>query len=170
MRPTSGTPHPSVYAEAGAVLDAAAGDERPDALGADLLAVLVVVVAPVGVEPVGPASGPTTTAAYRRDGVEQRQQLGDVVAVGASQRHGQGHAAAVGDQVVLGARSGAVDRARTGLGPPFTALIDEESTAARDQSNAPAACNFASSRSCNRGQTPASFQSRSRRQQVMPDP
>jgi hypothetical protein len=58
--------------------------------------------------------------------------LGDVVAVRAGQRHGHGHAAGVGDQVVLGARPGAVDRARPRFGPPFTALADEESTTARD--------------------------------------
>lgn len=70
--------HPPVHAQAGTVLDAAAGDERPDALGTDLPAVGVVVVAPVGVDPVRSAPGTSAMAAYRRDGVEQRQQLGDV--------------------------------------------------------------------------------------------
>ncbi|PWK84461.1 hypothetical protein C8D88_10876 [Lentzea atacamensis] len=159
---------PAVHAQSGTVLDAAAGDERPDVLGADLFAVLVVGA--VGVHPVGSVPRVATPAAYQRDGVEQWYQVGDVVAVGAGQCHGQGHAAAVGDQVVLGARPGAVDRARTGFGPPFTVLTDEESTAARDQSNVPTDCKFASSSSCSRGHTPASAQSRSRRQHVMPDP
>ena len=90
-----------------------------------------------------------------------------LVPVGVTAR---GNGAAVGDQVVLGAPSGAVDRARPGCGPPFTALIDEESTAARDQSNAPATCNFTGGSSCNCGQTATSFQSRDRRQQVIPAP
>ena len=44
---------PAVDAQAGPVLGAAAGDDRGDAQGADLDPVAVVVVAPVGVDPVG---------------------------------------------------------------------------------------------------------------------
>ncbi|MGW4864214.1 hypothetical protein ACWEO6_23405 [Streptomyces sp. NPDC004291] len=47
-RPAVGAPKVSVDAEAGAVRDAASGDDRFGALGPDEAAVLVVVVAPVG--------------------------------------------------------------------------------------------------------------------------
>ena len=47
---------PSVHAQSGTVLDTAAGDEWPDALGTNLFAVLVVVVGTVGVDPVRPVS------------------------------------------------------------------------------------------------------------------
>ena len=47
---------PSDCAEAGAVFDAAAGDDGCDAAGADQAPVLVVVVAAVGIEPPGPAA------------------------------------------------------------------------------------------------------------------
>jgi hypothetical protein len=59
---------------------------RGDAAGADQAAVLVVVVAAVGVEPARPAPGLADRAADRWDDVEQRDQLGDVVAVAAGQR------------------------------------------------------------------------------------
>ena len=56
------------------------------------------------------------------------------------------------------------------FGPPFMARKCEQSITARDQSSAPAACSSASMFSCSRVQTPALFQCRSRRQQVMPEP
>jgi hypothetical protein len=64
------------------VVDAAAGDERGDAAGADQAAVLVVVVAAVGVEPARAASWLADQAADRWDGVDQRDQVGDVACGG----------------------------------------------------------------------------------------
>ncbi|GAA1294182.1 hypothetical protein GCM10009634_48150 [Saccharothrix xinjiangensis] len=90
--------------------------------------------------------------------------------VAAGENHGEWDARSVGDQVVLGARSTAVNRARSGLRPPFSARTWEESTTARDQSILLAARNSARSKRCSRCHTPASFQSRNRRQHVIPDP
>jgi len=92
------------------------------------------------------------------------------VSVAAGQRDGERDAAGVGDDVVLRARLAAVDRARTGFGPPLSARMWEPSITALDMSNCPAPRRRASSISCNRCHTPASFQSRSLRQQVIPDP
>lgn len=96
--------------------------------------------------------------------------MGDVVAVAAGQRRGEGDAGRVGDDVVFRAWLAAVDRARTGFGPPLSARTWEPSITARDMSNCPAARSLPSSTSCSRCHTPASFQSRNRRQQVMPEP
>ena len=82
-------------------------------------------------------------------------QLGDVVPVAAGQRGGQRDAAGIGDHVVLRARPGPVNRAGTGLAPPFSARTCDPSAAARDQSITPAACSRASSTSCSRCHTPA---------------
>jgi hypothetical protein len=63
------------------VRDSAAGDARADAAGAEQAAsVLVEVVAAVGEQLAGLASGLPTPSADRRYRIEQRQQLGDVVA------------------------------------------------------------------------------------------
>ena len=159
--------HPPVGAQARAVLGPAAGDQRGDALVPDLPAVLVVVIAAVGVGRVRP---PPRAAADRRDRLDQRHELGDVVAVPAGQGDRQRDAVRLGDQVVLRARLGAVDRARSCFGPPFIALMCELSITALDQSSAPAAFSSASSASCSCCQTLASCQSRSRRQHVIPDP
>lgn len=53
-------------------------------------------------------------------------------------------------------------------GPPFIARMWLESTAAREKSSRSAARSSESSSSCRCCQTPASFQARSRRQQVIP--
>jgi hypothetical protein len=76
----------------------------------------------------------------------------------------------VGDQVVLRAGPAPVDRRRARMAPPFNALTWEESTTQRDQSSLAAAFSSASRTSCSRCHTPASFQSRRRRQHVMPEP
>ena len=87
LEPGEGAFHrPADGAQAGAVLYAAAGDEGCDAADTDQSAVLVVVVAAVGGEPAWPATGLADSAADRWDGVEQRDQLSDVVAVAAGER------------------------------------------------------------------------------------
>jgi len=56
---------------------------------ADLIAVGLVVVAAVGVEVPGTLQWLAALAADRRDGFDQRDQPGDIVAVATGQRHGQ---------------------------------------------------------------------------------
>ena len=101
---------PAVSAQARAVGHAAAGDARGDAAGAELAAVLVVVVAAVGEQLPWSTSGSAASAPDRRDRVDQRDQLGDVVAVASGQGDRQRDAAGVADQVVLGTGTTAVDR------------------------------------------------------------
>ena len=69
--------HPALLAQSGAVGDATTGDPRSDAALPELSAVAVVVLAAVG--------GQLAAAPDRRHGVDQRDELGDVVAVAAGQ-------------------------------------------------------------------------------------
>ncbi len=160
---------PALSAEAGAVGDAAAGDPRCDAAGAQHPPVLVVVVAAVGEQFPRSPTGSAASAADRWHGVDQRDHLGDVIAVAPGQGDRKGDAAGVADQVVLGARAPAVDRGRSDMVPPLRARTCEPSTAQRSRSSSPSARSWASSSSCSAGQTPASVQSRNRRQQVTPE-
>ena len=112
---------PAVAAEAGAVLGLAAGDHRLDAALPDQPAVLVVVIAAVGDDTVGPPSRSAEASAYRRHPVEQRDQLGDVVAVAAGERPRQRQAAPVYEEMLLAAAAAPVDRTRGGLRTPFFA-------------------------------------------------
>jgi hypothetical protein len=70
--------------------DATAGDARGDPAFAQLAPVVVVVVAAVGVELPRLAPWSPAPAADRGHGVDQRDELGDVVAVAAGQGHRQG--------------------------------------------------------------------------------
>jgi hypothetical protein len=138
--------------------------KRADALGLHQGAVLVMVVAAVREHLDRPPPGPAAAAGHRRDRLDQRDELGDVVAVAAGQRDRQRDTLAVGDHGML----------RSGAGPVLGALLGsrtcELSAADLAQSMASAALSLASSTSCNRCHTQASCQSRSRRQHVIPDP
>lgn len=79
----------------------AAGNRRHDASIADLVTVDLVVIVTVRKHGVGLAARTPDTAADRRDGVEQGQQLGDVITVAAGQQDRERGAVPVGDQVVL---------------------------------------------------------------------
>jgi hypothetical protein len=113
--------HPPVGAQPRTVLDTTPGDDRLDPGGSDLRAVLVVVIAAVGVERVRAAAWPSASAPYGRDRLDQGHELGDVVTVSAGQRHRQRDTVPFGDQMVLGAGAGTVDRTRPGFGPPLRA-------------------------------------------------
>ena len=71
MQPGEGAfDDPADGAEPGSVLGLAAGDHRFDSALADEAAVLVVVVATVGDDLVGPPTGPSDGAPHGRHGVE----------------------------------------------------------------------------------------------------
>ena len=112
---------PAVSAQAGAVLGLAAGDLGFDPALPELAAVLVVVVAAVAGQPVGAVAWPADLAAHRRDTLDERDQLRDVVAVATREPPGERDPRGVDEEVVLGARSAAVNWARARRAAPFFA-------------------------------------------------
>jgi hypothetical protein len=112
---------PADTAESGAVLGLATSDLRRDAAGTEFAAVLVVVVAAVGGDALGPSAWAADLAAHRWDALDERDELGDVVAVAAGQRPGERDPARVYEQVMLGAVPGSINRARARRGAPFFA-------------------------------------------------
>lgn len=94
---------PALAPNAGAVLDAAPRDDGLDVAFPEQSAVLVVVIAAVGEHEIGlltrPADLPRNGPAVQH--VQQRQQLGDVVAVAAGQRDGEGNPGRVDQKMVL---------------------------------------------------------------------
>ena len=80
---------PAVAAKPGAVLGLAAGDLVLDASLTELAAVLVVVVASIGSDAFGATAWPADLAAHRRHTVDERNQLGHVMAVAARDRPGK---------------------------------------------------------------------------------
>ena len=111
-----------------------AGDLVDNPPGPHETPVLVVVIATVGDHAAGAMAGPAGWAVYVWDRVYQRDQLGDVVAIGRGRRPRKQSPPGVGQDVVLDTRPPAVDRARPEPGTPFFAWTYEESTIARDQS------------------------------------
>jgi hypothetical protein len=111
---------PALLAQPGAVGDAAAGDEGLDAARPQDAPVLFEVVAAVAQQPVGLLARP---AAFALHGpgvqlIQQRDELGDVVAVAARQSDGQRDAGRVDQQMVFAAGAGTIDRGRPRQEPP----------------------------------------------------
>jgi hypothetical protein len=92
---------PALPPEPGAVRGLLAGDQRPDAPLAHGPAVVVVVVAAVAHDRVGPTTRSAHPPPQARHGVDQRYELGDVVAVAACEADGERDAAGIGQEVVL---------------------------------------------------------------------
>jgi hypothetical protein len=162
--------HPAKFAETTAVLGPALCDHRLNAAFAKFPAMWLRVVAAIGVNDFGLPKRPATYTANRRNGIDERQQLGDVVAVRAAQDGTDGDAIRIDEDVMFGTGSRAIRGVRASFSPAPTARTDDESTAAREKSSLPASRNFASNSSCSRSHTQAFCQSRKRRQQVGPEP
>ena len=94
---------PALSTEAGAVLCAAAGDDGLDTAVPEHAAVVVVVVAAVGEDEVGLLARSADLAGDRPgvQRVEQRQELGDVIAMAARQRDRERDPRRVDQQMVL---------------------------------------------------------------------
>src|SRR5262249_42368914 len=161
---------PAVASEAGPVHGLATGDHGFDTAPPDEPAVLVVVVATIGEQPLGSASRPTDAAAHRRHQVEQLEQRGDVITVATGERPCAPEPAPLHAEGVRARAPPAVTGAGTHFRAPFSACPCLESATARDQSTSPAACSSASNAACSRSHTPACCQSRNRRHAVIPQP
>lgn len=132
--------------------------------------VFVVVVTSVSEDAARTAQRPSALAADRHDGLNQRNELGDVVTIGASQDCRDGRSVGIGGEVVLGSGARSIGGVRTSFSPAPTARIEDESTTTREKSILSTARNLARSTACNRSHMPACCQSRSLRQQLTPEP
>ena len=162
--------NPTHFAKATAVRVATPGDASGDAALVKHASVFVVVVTAVSVDAARTAQRSSAPAADRHDGLNQRNELGDVVTIGASQDCRDWRSVGVGGEVVLGSGSRSIGGVRTSFSPAPTARIEDESTTTREKSILSTARNLARSTACKRSHTPACCQSRSLRQQLTPEP
>lgn len=161
---------PAVHAQAGAVPGAAPGEVRGDLEPADLVPVDLVVIAAVGVQIPGRRSGwprlPRIGGTAWTSGISWVTSLRlPPVVIAASEVP----CASTIRWCLLPALPRSTGKGPV-AGPPFIARMWLESTAAREKSSRSAARSSDSGSSCRRCHTPASFQSRSCRQQVIPEP
>jgi len=162
---------PSVAPKPVAGLDAAARDARQDVTEPTNEPRPLRVVRLVRMQFVGAAAAPARRCRNGRHRIEHVGQSAGVRDVGPRQVNGQRDAVSVDQQMVLAARFPTVRRVRPDfVGAPFFAATFEPSSAARDQSIWPSRPNSSSNAWCSFSHTPASCQSRSRRQHVMPHP
>ena len=162
--------HPSMATELLAGLDAAPGDAWLDTATQAGAPATPVIVGFVSVQLVGSAARSAALTRDRRHSIEQVFERYAVVDVGPGQQQGERDAVSIRDQMAFGARLASVGRFGPVAAPPFLAAMEELSMQARLQSMRSASRSWRSSSWCRRCHTPAACQSRSRRQQVTPDP
>jgi hypothetical protein len=162
--------HPAVAAQAFRALDPAPGDPGDDAPPAAGAAAAVVVVPFVGVQLARASARPAGALPDGLDRVEQGLEEPAVVHVRGAEQERERDAAGVDDDVPLGPGLAAVGRVRAGQLAPLLAGKDALSSEQRPKSIALARPSRSSSSRWSRSKTPAACQSRSLRQQVMPQP
>jgi len=171
MEPRQGTlDHPAEHAESASVLDTAVRKHRFDTQLNEGIAVWIRMIGPIALHTVWTATRTPSLTGDRRNGLNQRQQLGYVVPVRAGEYRGERKTIRIGDDMVLGAVFPAIRGAGARLLPPKTARTEALSTTARDQLILPASRKRLRSRWWMSCQTPASCHSCNRRQQVIPQP
>ena len=118
VQPTQGPfDHPAVHSEPTAVLGPSSGQDWRDVARPQLVAMPPRVIGPVGVQPLGPATGSAPLTPHRRHGVHQGQQLGYVVAIGAGQDDRQRRSIGFGKHMMLAPGLAPVRRIGAGLFP-----------------------------------------------------
>jgi hypothetical protein len=167
---------PAVAAEFGAGVDARPGDPRRDVSATEGRAARAASVGLVSMQLVRASARPATRALDGWDSIDDVKQDRPLVDIGGGQEADQGDTLSVGYQMVFGPWSATIGRVRAnGLGqrPPFFSPLPgtvELSMLARLQSIRSASPKRSSKARCRAHQTPASCQSRSRRQHVIPLP
>jgi hypothetical protein len=171
MQPGEGTfDHPARPAEAAAVRRAALRELRRDAAVPKLVAMRLRIVAAVTLNESRFADGPPGAASKGRHGIDEGQQLGDVVPVRRGQRRDERNPVRVGENMMFRPGLAAIGRVRSSFFPPRNARSDELSTTARARSSWPRRRNSLSNTVWSRFHTPARCHRTSRRQHVVPDP
>lgn len=160
---------PAIISQAAVVLGTALDVHRLDTATAQRSSMSLGVVTAIGVDHTRSLYWVIAQSANRRNRVDQRQQLRDVVDVRSGQDRGEREAVGVGDDVVLGIGARTISRIWPSCWPAPMARIDDDSTAVREKPIWPAIRSFANSSSCKRSHTPAACQSRGRRQHVTPE-
>jgi len=171
MQPTDRAFHnPAVNTQATAVRGIAFSQHGFDVALAELPSVRLRVVSPVALDALGAAARSSPFATHRRNGVNHRQQLRNVVPIGGRQRGREGNAGRIGGQMMFAAGFAAICRIGSRFFPPCMARTDDESTITRDQSILSAPCKWASNAWWIFCQTPFLCQACKRRQAVIPLP
>ena len=171
MQPTQGAfHHPAVGPQPTAVTRTSLGNTGFNPYLSQRLTIRFGIVSPIGIQLCKTITGSTAFAGHRRYGIDQRQQLDHIMAIGCGGLCDNGNAVSIGQKMMFGTGLTTVYRARTSFFAPPTARSVALSTAQRLKSIWSAWRKWFSKTRWILSQTPAFCQSRKRRQQVMPEP
>ena len=140
-----------------------------DAPTPEFVAVWLGVVSAITLDQPRLTGGPPAAAAQRRHRVEEREQLGDVVAIGRRQRGDDRNPVRVGENMMLRPGFAAIGRVRSSLSPRATRGLTSCRPAPGPDRGAPVT-QLAEQGRMQRFHTPARCQRTSRRQHVVPEP
>jgi hypothetical protein len=171
VKPGNGSfDHPTEDAESAAMFGITSCDQCADSHRLKRVAMRLRIVTSVRNKYYGFASRVSGFSSNVGNRIDQRNELSDIMRVGASEKDCKWNAVSVGYDMMLAPRFPSVRGIRTDFRPPKTALTELESAIARHQSILSALFSLASINSWIFCQTPASCQSRRYRQQLIPEP
>src|SRR5260370_10599705 len=171
MQPSDGAfYHPAGLAQTAAVLGPAPCDLGLDTQGQERRTMRVGIISAVSLHQLGLSPWGAPLASNGRDSLNQRQQLGHVVAIGFGQNDRERNALRIGKEVMLRAGTTAIGWVRYSFFPAPRARTEELSVTAREKSMRSAWRSFDTSTWCRRFHPPGRCRRFNRRQQVTPEP
>jgi hypothetical protein len=161
---------PTIDTQSASIFGPALGQQRNNSSATKLSPMWLRVIAPISKKAIWMLKRSADFACDRRNTVNQRQKLCDIVTVRAGQYHRKRDTIGIRYQMVFRPFFAAIRWVWAGFCPPKMARTDDESTIARQKSIWSACRNLLSSTLCIWSHTPAFCHSCSRRQQVIPQP
>ena len=162
--------HPPINTQAATVFSSPLRENRFNSFAAKLVTMRLRIIAPITLHAIRFLTRPSRLSGNGRNRLNQWQQLGYIVTIGPGQCGCKRDSFAIGDDVVFGAQFPSIRGIRTCFRPPKTARTEPESTTAREKSIWSDSRSLLSKTLCTLSHIPAFCQSRSRRQQVIPEP
>jgi hypothetical protein len=162
--------NPAIYSQTTAIFCSTLCQKRFNAFLTKFHAMGFGIVTAVTQYTVRLAPRATDFTCHRRNAINQRQQLCNIMPIGSGQFNGQWKPISIGYQMVFRAFFTAIRGVWAGFCPPKTARTEDESTMAREKSIWSAWCSLFSRVWCILSHTPAFCQSRNLLQQVIPQP
>ena len=141
-----------------------------DGIFAKQCAQLFRIITSITLNDFGLLQWPAALSRDARDGANQRQQLRDIICVGAGQDGRERDTLLFCNEMMFAAKLTPIYRTRSCFFPANIARTDELSTIALAKSIWPRSRSSASSASCTRCQTPSCCHCTSRRQHAVPEP
>jgi hypothetical protein len=162
--------NPSGHSESATAFRIASGQQRYDTTTTQGFPMGLRIISPIALNNVRTLTRTSTFTRYRWNGINQGQQLGDIMTICSAQANSEWNAFRICDRVMFRAIFTPICGVWADFRPPKMARTEALSITARDQSICSAAWSWFNKIRWSLSHTPAFCQSRNRRQQVIPLP